>query len=97
MRDVLKIKANGTHDELIRRKPLVDHIRVIDDVTTEKEGATDGVDQVHRTIERNEHPDDASHDCGSNKIRVISIWAEKDAPSAIRPPNSHGPSPEKSY
>jgi len=56
--DEVGIKADSTQDELIRQKPPIYHI---DDVTAENEAATDGIDKIHRAVEWNEDPDDASH------------------------------------
>ena len=57
----LKIQANCTHDIFIGREPLGDDVRIIHNVTTEEERSTDGKDEVHRTAEGEEDPDQASH------------------------------------
>lgn len=61
--DLLKIQTDSSHDELIRRKPAVNHICVIDDVTAENEATTNCIDEIHCVTERNENPNDAGHHC----------------------------------
>jgi len=59
---VLEVKADSAHNVLIRRETLVDHVGVVDDISTEKEGADDGIDEIESTVEREEDGNKASED-----------------------------------
>lgn len=58
---LLKVKANGAEDELVRRKPIRDHVCVIYDVTAEQESANNRIDKIHSLAERDDHADNTSH------------------------------------
>jgi len=55
--DEIEVKTDGPHDELVRAKPLGDHIRIVDDVSAEQDTSPQGKDEVHRAAKGNEYPD----------------------------------------
>jgi len=59
---VLEVEADSAHDIFIRREALVDHVSVVDDISAEKEGADDGIDEVESVIEWEENRNETSED-----------------------------------
>lgn len=59
--DKVEIEADGTHDKLIRREFGVDHVGIIDDITTEQETSSDSENQVHCLAEWDKGVDKPSH------------------------------------
>jgi hypothetical protein len=95
-KNILEIKANSAHDELIRGEPVIDQVRIIDDVAAEEERAANGEDEVHRAPEGDEDPDYACHYCTRDE-KAMETRRKEDRQRATRPPKSQGPIPEKSY
>ncbi len=94
--DEIEIEANRSHDVLIGGEAAVDEVCVIDDIPTEQQSAPNGVNETHSRVEWNEHANKAGHNCHSVRS-AIQRTKEITLPNARRPPNSHGPIPEKSY
>jgi len=67
--NLLEVKADCTHDELVGRESLVDDVGIVDDVTTEDEAATAGENDIHSAAERNENSHKASHALTLDEIR----------------------------
>ena len=95
--NALEVQADSTHDVLIRRQALVDHIGVVDDVATEEQAPNDGVDDVESTAERDEDAHEARHDCAVRVLGTVTFDERGNIPSAMRVPKRKGPIPEKSY
>lgn len=58
---VLKVQADGTHNILVRRQPLIDDVGIIDDITAENETASDSKDNIHSAAEREDETNKARH------------------------------------
>jgi hypothetical protein len=61
--DEIKIEANRSQDVLVRRETAVDEVRVIDDISTEQQRASDGVNEIESGAEREKYADEACHNC----------------------------------
>ena len=59
---LLKVKTDSSEDVFIRRQPLRNQMRVIDDIPTEQERPDDGVHQVHRLVERKDNANETRHE-----------------------------------
>jgi hypothetical protein len=61
--DEIQIEANRSYDILIGGEAAVDEVSVIDDVSTEQQSASNGVNEVESRAERDEHANKAGHNC----------------------------------
>ena len=61
--DEIKIEANRSQDVLVRREAAVDEVRVIDNISTEQQRASDGVDEIESGAEWEKYADETCHNC----------------------------------
>jgi hypothetical protein len=54
-RDSLEIKADSAHDELVRREPLVDAVRIVHDARAKDDAAADSEEHVKGPVEGGDH------------------------------------------
>ena len=94
---VLKIETDRCHDELVRRIPLVDHIRVIDNVSAEQYTRPSGVEHVHCPAPGNEYPNKTGHHCQIVYISLSARLKSRHVHNPKRPAKRNGPIPEKSH
>jgi len=61
--DEIEIEADCSHDVLIGGEAAVDEVCVIDDIPTEKQSASNGINETHSRVEWDEHANKAGHNC----------------------------------
>jgi hypothetical protein len=94
--DEIEIEADCSQDVLIGGEAAIDEVCVIDDIPTEQQSASNGINEAHSRVERDKHANKAGHNCQIFRSGVQRT-KEMTLPNARRPPKSHGAIPEKSY
>ena len=61
----LKVQADSPQDILIRRQPILNHVRVVHDISAEDEASKDGVNEINCLAEGDEDADETGHDYAS--------------------------------
>lgn len=61
--DKIEVEANCSHDVLIGGEASVDEVSIIDDIPTEQQSASNGVNEIESRAERDEHANKAGHYC----------------------------------
>ena len=61
--DEIEIEADCSHNVLIGGEAAVDEVCVIDDIPTEQQSASNGVNEAHCRAEWDKHADKAGHNC----------------------------------
>jgi hypothetical protein len=61
--DKIEIEANCSENVLVGGKATVDKVRVIDDISTEQQSASNGVNEVEGGAEREDGADETCHNC----------------------------------
>ena len=61
--DEIEIEADCSQDVLIGGEAAVDEVCVIDDIPTEQQSASHGINEIHSRVEWDEHANEACHNC----------------------------------